>query len=58
MSNKLKIGIAIAACNEEVHLPLLLDAILRQPGIESVVKIAVADSNSTDNTAKIVKRFA
>jgi len=57
MSNKLKIGIAIAAYNEEVHLPLLLDAILRQPGIESVVKIAVADSNSTDNSATIIKRF-
>lgn len=57
MKNKYKIGIAIAAYNEEVHLPLLLDAIFQQKGVENVIKIAVVDSNSTDNTASIIKKY-
>ncbi|MGB3691129.1 MAG: hormogonium polysaccharide biosynthesis glycosyltransferase HpsE [Spirulinaceae cyanobacterium] len=50
--------VAIRACNGEKYLPLILDKLKEQVNIENIDwEIVIVDNNSTDNTAKIIKKY-
>jgi len=51
-----KISIVIPTLNEEKLLPVLLESIKKQKGVET--EIIVADSNSTDKTRQIAASFS
>jgi len=52
---KKEVSIVIPTFNEEKMLPILLESIKKQKGVE--VEIIVADNNSTDNTRQIAESF-
>ncbi|MFM6136374.1 MAG: glycosyltransferase, partial [Sphaerospermopsis kisseleviana] len=54
----LYITVAIPTFNGEKRLPLLLDALLNQTGLESINwEIIVIDNNSSDQTSEVVAKY-
>jgi glycosyltransferase involved in cell wall biosynthesis len=52
------LSIVIAAYNEQVALPLLLDSLINQVDTDiSSVPIVIADNNSTDETLNVIKKY-
>lgn len=50
--------VAIPTCNGENRLPMVLERLRSQTGVEQLAwEIIVVDNNSTDNTAKVVQDY-
>lgn len=54
--NRPLVTIAITACNDERHLAHAIDSVLGQEGIDK--EVLVVDDGSTDNTDKVLERYA
>lgn len=52
------VSVVIAARNEEENLPHLLTALVNQSYPQSRYEVIIADDDSTDNTAAVIKRFS
>jgi len=53
----MKVSIIITARNEEKYLPMLFEDILNQTYPLQNIEVVLMDSNSTDNTRKLMKEF-
>ncbi len=53
----MKVSIIITARNEENYLPMLFEDILNQTYPLQNIEVVLMDSNSTDNTRKLVEEF-
>ena len=52
-----KISIIIPVYNNEKDLPICLDSVLHQSYPRDKYEVIVIDNNSTDNTAKVIKKY-
>ncbi|MCD4828233.1 MAG: glycosyltransferase [Candidatus Cloacimonetes bacterium] len=52
------VSVVIAARNEEAALPMLLTTLVNQSYSQGMFEVIVADDDSTDNTAAVVRQFS
>ena len=55
-NSKIKLSVVIPAYNEEKFLPMCLESLKKQE-IDVNYEVIVVDNNSTDNTAKMAKKY-
>lgn len=58
VTHPVSMSVVIAARNEEVNLPILLESLKKQTYSKDFFEVIVVDDHSTDTTASIVERYA
>lgn len=53
-----KISVIIPTYNKSLHLPLLLESILKQDFDQHQIEVIIVDDGSTDDTALVAQKFA